>query len=474
MPLPASVVLIPVVSGYVYRDASGSVPEGKRVVFIARTASVVVDDETVTLPKKLSALIAADGSLEADFELPTTGEGVYYDVVEDFPGGRDRFTILVLTTDVVINLATVAPAAPAADATPETVQAMAASAAGSAASASTSASEAATSATTAGTHAASAATSATAAAASATTASNAATAAGTSETNAADSATDASTSAGQAATSATEAATSATAASGSATAAAGSASAASTSAGEAATSATAAASSATAAAGSATTAGTHATNAGTSATAAATSADAASTSAGNAATSATAASGSADAAAQSATDAAALIAGTSLLRHGSGAPLDTLGNDGDYYLDDDLPKTLYGPKAAGAWPSGVSLKGETGDTGATGATGRIPVVQTVASAATVTPTFADDMVKVTAQAEALALANPTGTPVPALGMVIRIKDNGTARAITYGTQYRRVGVALPATTVVGKTTYLSMIYNSDDTKWDVVAVGTEA
>lgn len=105
---------------------------------------------------------------------------------------------------------------------------------------------------------------------------------------------------------------------------------------------------------------------------------------------------------------------------------------------------------------------------------RVPTVQTVASAATVTPTFGNDLVAITAQAVALAIANPTGTAIPGLGMVIRIKDNGTARAITWGTQYRGIGVALPSTTVATKTTYVAMIFNSTDTTWDVVAVGTQA
>lgn len=105
---------------------------------------------------------------------------------------------------------------------------------------------------------------------------------------------------------------------------------------------------------------------------------------------------------------------------------------------------------------------------------RTPSVQSVVSAATVTPTFSDDAVKITAQAAALALANPTGTAIDMLGIVVRIKDDGTARAITYGSQYRAIGVTLPVTTVVGKTVYLAMIFNTEDTKWDVVAVGQEA
>ncbi len=101
-------------------------------------------------------------------------------------------------------------------------------------------------------------------------------------------------------------------------------------------------------------------------------------------------------------------------------------------------------------------------------------VQSVASSSTVTPTFSNDAVKITAQAAALTLANPTGTPIDMAGMVIRIKDNGTARSISYGTQYRAIGVTLPITTVVGKTVYLAMVYNSEDTTWDVVAVGQQA
>ena len=104
----------------------------------------------------------------------------------------------------------------------------------------------------------------------------------------------------------------------------------------------------------------------------------------------------------------------------------------------------------------------------------IPREQAVASAATVTPTFLNDQVNITAQAVALALANPTGTAVANHGIVIRIKDNATARAITYDTQYRGVGLNLPTTTVISKTLYLGMIYNAADMKWDVVSTAQQA
>lgn len=105
---------------------------------------------------------------------------------------------------------------------------------------------------------------------------------------------------------------------------------------------------------------------------------------------------------------------------------------------------------------------------------RTPAVQTVTSASTVTPTFLNDIVDITALAAACQLLNPTGTAILNLGMVVRIKDNGTARAITYDTQYRAVGVTLPTTTVISKTLYLAMIWNGNASKWDVIAVGQEA
>jgi hypothetical protein len=101
-------------------------------------------------------------------------------------------------------------------------------------------------------------------------------------------------------------------------------------------------------------------------------------------------------------------------------------------------------------------------------------VQTVVSAATVTPTFSNDMVKVTALAVNVTLANPTGTARDGFGMVIRIKDAGAAKTISYGTQYRAIGVTLPVATVISKTLYLACIWNATDTKLDVIAVGQEA
>jgi len=105
---------------------------------------------------------------------------------------------------------------------------------------------------------------------------------------------------------------------------------------------------------------------------------------------------------------------------------------------------------------------------------KLPVVQSVVSAATVTPVATNDIVVITAQAAGLTLANPTGTWNQGQPLMIRIKDNGSARTIAYDTKYRAIGVTLPTTTTASKTTYLGVIYNATDDKFDVMGVTTEA
>ncbi len=55
--------------------------------------------------------------------------------------------------------------------------------------------------------------------------------------------------------------------------------------------------------------------------------------------------------------------------NGVGAPEDSVGKDGDFYIN-VLGSTIYGPKAAGAWPAeGVSLVGKDGQDGSDGQNG---------------------------------------------------------------------------------------------------------
>jgi hypothetical protein len=105
-------------------------------------------------------------------------------------------------------------------------------------------------------------------------------------------------------------------------------------------------------------------------------------------------------------------------------------------------------------------------------------VAAISSSATITPTSdAVNQYNVIALATPATIAAPSGTPVDGQKLLIRIKDDGTARALTWNSIYRPIGTSLPATTVAGKVTYIGCIYNSGDTfniKWDVVAVTTQA
>ena len=75
------------------------------------------------------------------------------------------------------------------------------------------------------------------------------------------------------------------------------------------------------------------------------------------------------------------INGTAVL-NGTTAPLATTGVNGDFYIN-TVTNILYGPKANGIWPSGISLVGPQGLQGVTGSTGpQGPIGQTGATGAT--------------------------------------------------------------------------------------------
>jgi hypothetical protein len=104
-----------------------------------------------------------------------------------------------------------------------------------------------------------------------------------------------------------------------------------------------------------------------------------------------------------------------------------------------------------------------------------PRVVSAASASSLTPSIATaDIYAYTALAAGLTINAPTGTPVDGNRLVFRLLDNGTARALTWNATYTAIGVTLPTTTVANKTTYVGCIYNANNTRWDVIAVATQA
>jgi hypothetical protein len=101
---------------------------------------------------------------------------------------------------------------------------------------------------------------------------------------------------------------------------------------------------------------------------------------------------------------------------------------------------------------------------------------TTASSATPTPTgdALRNFFTVTALAAGAVFAAPSGTPAEGNRLLMRVKDDGTARSLGFNGIYRAIGVTLPTTTVISKTLYLGAVYNGADSKWDVIAYALEA
>jgi hypothetical protein len=98
-----------------------------------------------------------------------------------------------------------------------------------------------------------------------------------------------------------------------------------------------------------------------------------------------------------------------------------------------------------------------------------------ASASTLTPDVsAGDQYAYTALAANLTINAPTGTPTDGDKLIFRLLDNGTSRTLTWNATYTVIGVTLPTATTISKTTYVGCIYNANNTRWDVIAVTTQA
>lgn len=99
----------------------------------------------------------------------------------------------------------------------------------------------------------------------------------------------------------------------------------------------------------------------------------------------------------------------------------------------------------------------------------------IASSATPTPNAGTtDGYTITALAANATFGAPTGTFADMKGLIIRIKDNGTARTLAWNAAYVPRGVALPTTTVAGKYLTVGFLYNATTSTWDCIAVAQEA
>jgi hypothetical protein len=87
-----------------------------------------------------------------------------------------------------------------------------------------------------------------------------------------------------------------------------------------------------------------------------------------------------------------------------------------------------------------------------------------------------DAVTITALATAITsmTTNLSGTPTNFQPLLFRIKDDGTARGITWGASFEAKGTALPTTTVLGKVLHTMFIYDTVTSKWGCVFSQSEA
>lgn len=104
-----------------------------------------------------------------------------------------------------------------------------------------------------------------------------------------------------------------------------------------------------------------------------------------------------------------------------------------------------------------------------------PRVSSTATASSVTPTTTSyDTYAYTGLASGLTINAPTGSPVDGNRLMFRFLDNGTPQTLTWNGTYTAIGITLPTTTTANKTTYVGCMYNANNTRWDVIAVTTEA
>jgi hypothetical protein len=98
------------------------------------------------------------------------------------------------------------------------------------------------------------------------------------------------------------------------------------------------------------------------------------------------------------------------------------------------------------------------------------------SATSVTPEISTyDTWNYTALAADFTINNhSTSTPTDGEVMTFKFLDNGTARQLYYGTNYvAKAGVPLPLTTVLGKNLTIAFQWNTNLSKWNLMAVGLE-
>lgn len=98
---------------------------------------------------------------------------------------------------------------------------------------------------------------------------------------------------------------------------------------------------------------------------------------------------------------------------------------------------------------------------------KTPLLQTVVSTASLTALTSNDLIEVTALSEAITINEPSGPVGNGKTLLFKIKDDGTARALTFNAIFVPIGSALPTTTEIGKNLYFITIKDTTSGNWHV-------
>jgi hypothetical protein len=98
------------------------------------------------------------------------------------------------------------------------------------------------------------------------------------------------------------------------------------------------------------------------------------------------------------------------------------------------------------------------------------VTYTTATTITLDPTVTD-MITVTALASDVTFNTPVANGIEGQELIIRIKDNGTPHVITWNGVYRASpDYPILINTIANKTCYMKFVWNTADTKWDMIGL----
>jgi hypothetical protein len=146
---------------------------------------------------------------------------------------------------------------------------------------------------------------------------------------------------------------------------------------------------------------------------------------------------------------------------GSGAPASTPARVGQFYID----TTNFVLYVATGTASAADWKRSSGPRLVTVTAGATPAINTDLG----------NLFTISALGAAITsmTTNLTGTPFDGQIMEVRILDDGTARAITWGASFASGPGTLPTTTILSKWLYVAFQYSSSRSKWMCMAAGSE-